>query len=646
MIYILTYGALRPKQAPPVPYEGKYDRIFALQVGLALIPPLVLIFLVLGSIIAGVATVNQAGAIGAIGAIIMGGYRLVRPSLYAFLPAILSIISLIGIFILAANFDLNVKSIDSTIDIIGILLTLVPVLALFVGIGWSIWRIFRINNTLTEVMIETAKTTSLVFIILIGAAMLTAAFRGFGGEDLVRDFLISLPGGFWTQFMVVMLVIFILGFFLDFIEIAVVVVPIVAPILLANTEANVTAVWIGVMIGLNIQTSFLTPPFGFALFYLRGVANKAVETLSIYRGVIAFIILQLIALVIVGSYPPLVNYLPNRAYLTSSNSPPPRNPRLQKCLEDNLFAIYDEDSDTIMAGAFALQNQALPPSNTDEGKAYRKALQGISEVFVLASAVQKAEAMRLDYLPEYTPLLRQKQAIQRQGASLDREIAQLKKDKRDLAYIENATPEQAEAISAKIASLQAEKEAKLATIPTAWKPVRATYAKLASEESKARRAYRSLVDNTFEALRDFDIALNQADKLAQLRPALLALQAELPQISKEEASESLKAMQKSLDSFSGDSIYEIKSLIGKASKSFDRVGLAKSLPHLNKAVEMMDAMLAWQVPLKTEIGNDVHAYVISIRNTIGLRQQDRLPKDTAISIASCLSHHRDLSLYY
>ncbi len=134
-------------------------------------------------------------------------------------------------------------------------------------------------------MVETAKTTSLVFIILLGAAMLTAAFRAFGGEELVKHFLEGLPGGFWTKFIIVMAVIFVLGFFLDFIEIAVVVVPIVAPILLADPEANVSAVWLGVMIGLNIQTSFLTPPFGFALFYLRGVAPAAVRTIQIYKGV-------------------------------------------------------------------------------------------------------------------------------------------------------------------------------------------------------------------------------------------------------------------------------------------------------------------------------------------------------------------------
>ena len=130
-----------------------------------------------------------------------------------------------------------------------------------------------------------------------------------------------------------MAVIFLLGFFLDFIEIAVVVVPIVAPILLADPSANITAVWLGVMIGLNIQTSFLTPPFGFALFYLRGVAPAAVRTLDMYKGVIPFITLQLIALGIVGYTPQLVNYLPNRLSFTSETAPPPRNPKLQYCLQ-------------------------------------------------------------------------------------------------------------------------------------------------------------------------------------------------------------------------------------------------------------------------------------------------------------------------
>ena len=312
MLYILISALLRPQTAPPVRYEGKYDFHFMWRVFLALVPPLALIFAVLGSIIFGIATVNQAGSIGAMGALIMGGYRLHKGRRGAYVPAFVVVVSLIIIALVLNSFELNIKNVKGSRDVIGLIIATIGVTGLMTGIVWSVVRTYRTNEVLQGVMIETAKTTSMVFIILIGAAMLTSAFRGFGGEILVKDFLGGLPGGFWAQFIVVMAVIFVLGFFLDFIEISVVVVPIVAPILLADPAANITAVWLGVMIGLNIQTSFLTPPFGFALFYLRGVAPPSVKTLQIYKGAVAFIILQLVGLTIAGFFPSLVNYLPNR----------------------------------------------------------------------------------------------------------------------------------------------------------------------------------------------------------------------------------------------------------------------------------------------------------------------------------------------
>ncbi len=334
MLYILGYAFLKPSAAPSVPYEGKFDRAFWGQVFITLVPPLTLIFLVLGSIIAGIATVNQAGAIGAAGALVMAGYRLVDQTKWTFVPAFLVILGLLITGYALQNYDMNIKAAESAEDMQGIWIGVLGALVMLSGIIWSAIRVLNINGTLHGVMMETAKTTALVFVILLGAAMLTAAFRAFGGEELVREFLNSLPGGFWTQFVIVMAVIFVLGFFLDFIEIAVVVVPIVAPILLADPGANITAVWLGVMIGLNIQTSFLTPPFGFALFYLRGVAPAVVRTIEMYRGVIPFILLQLLALGIVGNYPQLVNYLPNRSNLLSESAPPPRNPRLQFCMDE------------------------------------------------------------------------------------------------------------------------------------------------------------------------------------------------------------------------------------------------------------------------------------------------------------------------
>lgn len=164
---------------------------------------------------------------------------------------------------------------------------------------------------LREVAQTTTQITSMVFLILIGAAVFSLVFRGFGGEELVEEFFTGFPGGVAGATLLVMVVIFVLGFILDFIEITFVVVPIVAPVLLSM---GVDPVWLGVMIAINLQTSFLTPPFGFALFYLRGVAPESVETSEMYRGVVPFIALQLLLMLILSIWPELVTWLPTLMY--------------------------------------------------------------------------------------------------------------------------------------------------------------------------------------------------------------------------------------------------------------------------------------------------------------------------------------------
>ncbi len=164
---------------------------------------------------------------------------------------------------------------------------------------------------LREVAQSTTKITSMVFLILIGAAVFSLVFRGFGGEEIVEHFFTNLPGGLVGATLLVMVVIFLLGFILDFIEITFVVVPIVAPVLLAM---GLDPVWLGVMIAINLQTSFLTPPFGFALFYLRGVAPASVETSDMYRGVIPFIGLQLLLMLMLSVWPQLATWLPSLMY--------------------------------------------------------------------------------------------------------------------------------------------------------------------------------------------------------------------------------------------------------------------------------------------------------------------------------------------
>jgi len=164
---------------------------------------------------------------------------------------------------------------------------------------------------LREVAQNTTQVTSMVFLILIGAAIFSLVFRGFGGEEVVEQFFTDLPGGVFGATLLVMVVIFLLGFILDFIEITFVVVPIVGPVLLAM---GVDPVWLGVMIAINLQTSFLTPPFGFALFYLRGVAPSSIETSDMYRGVVPFIGLQLLLMVLLSMWPEIATWLPSKIY--------------------------------------------------------------------------------------------------------------------------------------------------------------------------------------------------------------------------------------------------------------------------------------------------------------------------------------------
>jgi len=182
------------------------------------------------------------------------------------------------------------------------------------GMGALILAVLRreLNlERLRDIMRATLRISSMVFLILIGASIFSLVFRGYGGDDGVRAILESLPGGVVGAVVVVMLVMFLLGFVLDFIEITFVVVPIVGPVLLAM---GLDPVWLGIMIAINLQTSFLTPPFGFALFYLRGVAPPSVSTAQIYRGAMPFVAIQLFALLLIAAFPALVTWLPEKIY--------------------------------------------------------------------------------------------------------------------------------------------------------------------------------------------------------------------------------------------------------------------------------------------------------------------------------------------
>ena len=247
LLYMVGVALYNPEAVPAIPKaEREQAKGLLLRVLKVLMPPLLLIVAVLGSILGGFATPTEAASVGAIGAILLA------------------------------------------------------------------WVQGQLNlATLKEVMTSTTRITSMVFMIFIGASLFSLVFRGFGGDEVVTELLTDLPGGVVGAMLVVMLVMFLLGFILDFIEITFVVVPIVGPILLAM---GLDPVWLGIMIAINLQTSFLTPPFGFSLFYLRGVAPAAVTTTAIYRGVIPFILIQLFMLGMLAYWPELATWLPDQVY--------------------------------------------------------------------------------------------------------------------------------------------------------------------------------------------------------------------------------------------------------------------------------------------------------------------------------------------
>lgn len=243
LIYSLAVGIIKPEWTPKAQNQEplKFSQLLK-----SLLPPLILMALVLGSILLGIATPTEAAGIGAFGATVIA--------------------------VLKNQFNLD---------------------------------------TLKATMTSTLSVTSMVFMILIGASIFSLVFRGFGGEELVHSMFTNMPGGEIGALLIVMAVIFLLGFILDFIEITFVVVPLVAPVLFMM---GIDPIWLGIMIAINLQTSFLTPPFGFALFYLRGVTPDSIPTSKIYKGVLPFIVMQIMMLIVLMIWPELATSLPKMIY--------------------------------------------------------------------------------------------------------------------------------------------------------------------------------------------------------------------------------------------------------------------------------------------------------------------------------------------
>ncbi|RIA55538.1 TRAP transporter large permease [Dichotomicrobium thermohalophilum] len=322
MLYQLVLTWLRPELAPAVQMadSGRTPREQLVHLAGVLFAPIILIVAVLGSILGGLASPTEAAGVGAVGAMMLAGYKLL-PSRSGLLIA--GGVSLVILLVMSASFDLRLqRDVIPQQEMIAIIVAMLLTAVLFAGVALAAWRAYQTRDengerVLLLVMRSTMTISSMVFIILVGAGMFSLVFRGFGGDEWIEEFLSSLPGGAVGAVLLVMLTMFVMGFFLDFLEIIFIVVPIVAPILLQMEIAPgepINPVWLGVMMAINLQTSFLTPPFGFALFYLRGVAPPEVRTIEIYKGIIPFVIIQLLALIVLWYTPEIATWLPVALY--------------------------------------------------------------------------------------------------------------------------------------------------------------------------------------------------------------------------------------------------------------------------------------------------------------------------------------------
>ncbi len=308
-LYIAIIAALKPRMAPARGWDkdvhmGKFIRR-TLQ---AMLPPLLLILAVLGSILSGYATPTRGAALGALGAIFLAGYKLAddKPGVQKLIVlATLSMVALIVVDLTGIDMRFNQDG-WAVSERIAVTLALAFSGLAVLGTGAAL-AYLRNKGQLAEVSRSTMYITSMVFVILIGATMFSLVFRGFGGDELVAHLLASAPGGAIGALIFVMIIMFFLGFFLDFIEITFVIVPLVAPPLMAM---GMDPIWLGILMALNLQTSFLTPPFGFALFYLRGVAPPEVTTTALYKGVLPFIGIQIFVILLVAFFPQIATMLP------------------------------------------------------------------------------------------------------------------------------------------------------------------------------------------------------------------------------------------------------------------------------------------------------------------------------------------------
>ena len=345
-------------------------------------------------------------------------------------------------------------------------------------------------------------------------------------------------------------------------------------------------------------------------------------------------------------FPSLVNYLPNRVYLTSENSPPPSNPRLQHCLETSLFDEYDLRRDDLTASidrAAALDLSYLPE---DLRRDMKESIESARSTFDRVADVRAADTALANYIPQYEPVHRQARASHVQIARLDREQQELAKKIGRLSRAEDAAEGTIAAMERRIEELTDERTAYEALIPSDWESAREQFVALADAEKKARLMYRRNVDDAYEPLMIVRGYIGETEELSALQPQLEALGQAVRVESPEEATETFKAAEAAVGAVDGTSA--IRSKLSKARREFkgDDPDRPAAATLVTEALALYADEVAWRQLAAGELADGLEAYDAAIRDTIGIRMQERLSTSMAKDIAGCLSSHRDISLNF
>ena len=368
--------------------------------------------------------------------------------------------------------------------------------------------------------------------------------------------------------------------------------------------------------------------------------------MQIYKGAAAFIVLQLAGLAIAGTFPGLVNYLPNKTQLVSETAPPPSNPKLQECLEDYQFVEYDNNRSTIESSIERISTTSLSYLPDEYQERLNASYKQASAAFAMIEEIRVAEQALEDYSPGYRPLHLEVRRTQKAVRKIKRSIDELEQERQRISFAETTDEKRVAEIFAEIAALEAEASTLEASIPENWADARARFETLAKAETRARREYRQNVDDSYSMIVTMRKMIAETEQLKNLQGEFEPLLEQIRTQSSEDSLEAIKSLELEIDKLT--ETHRIKSKLSRAKRALrgSSPDQGKAIDEVMLASQIMQSEIEWHQRAADELAADLEEYDQAIAGTIGMRLQERLSSDQAESIASCLAVHRDLSLHF